>query len=148
MANRSHLAAPRYELPPGYSDAVAYDAPLLKGEPKVLPVRVATDTTVTKTDLAERLRLAGGFNKAQANAAVEVIFTEMARALAQGSAVRLRGVGTFRVVTEDSVVTKGRVYGRANAKYHVKDKDLGAPKAVSVRYEPSSSSDSAKRLID
>ncbi len=43
MADRSRFAAPRYQLPKGYVDAVSHDEPRFKPQPNTLPVRTADD---------------------------------------------------------------------------------------------------------
>ena len=51
---------------------------------------------MNKSELAERLAVRTGMNKAAAKDAVDGIFDEVGEALANGGEVRILGFGTFR----------------------------------------------------
>lgn len=84
-------------------------------------------TTIKKVDLAESVKNALATTKSAGMEAVETVFTEIAKALAEGNTVEISGFGKFEV-TERSA--------RTGINPATKEK-IEIPASNSVKFKPS-----------
>lgn len=107
MTDRSHLAAPRYAMPAGYTDAVAHDDGLIKSQPRRAGAgQKPHPRSLTTDDLIARVtETTGAENVSQI---VDAVFQELRSALVDHQSVQLPGFGKFSVAKKPVASSKAR----------------------------------------
>ena len=63
-------------------------------------------TTITRNDLATKLRERFGFTAAQSGDLVDLIFSEICESLTNGEEVKFAGFGTFKILDKSARVAR------------------------------------------
>lgn len=69
--------------------------------------------TVTRSDLAMKLRDEFGFTAAQSGKLIDVIFEEICESLINGEEVKFAGLGTFKILDKSARVARNPKTGEA-----------------------------------
>ena len=69
--------------------------------------------TITRNDLATKLREKFGFTAAQSGKLVDLIFSEICESLVNGEEVKFAGFGTFKILDKSARVARNPKTGEA-----------------------------------
>ena len=69
--------------------------------------------TVTRSDLARKLRINFGFSTSQARRLVDVVFDEIGESLVNGEEVKFAGFGTFKILDKSARVARNPKTGES-----------------------------------
>ena len=69
--------------------------------------------TVTRNDIANKLRDAFGFTSSQSGRLVDLIFNEICESLINGEEVKFSGFGTFKILDKSARVARNPKTGEA-----------------------------------
>ncbi len=69
--------------------------------------------TVTRSDLAMKLRDEFGFTAAQSGKLIDVIFEEICESLINGEEVKFAGLGTFKILDKSARIARNPKTGEA-----------------------------------
>jgi integration host factor subunit alpha len=69
--------------------------------------------TITRNDLATKLRERFGFTAAQSGDLVDLIFSEISEALVNGEEVKFAGFGTFKILDKSARVARNPKTGES-----------------------------------
>lgn len=69
--------------------------------------------TITRNDLATKLRDKFGFTASQSAKLVDLVFSEICEALANGEEVKFAGFGTFKILDKSARVARNPKTGEA-----------------------------------
>lgn len=69
--------------------------------------------TITRSDLARKLRINFGFTSSQSRKLVDVVFDEICESLVNGEEVKFAGFGTFKILDKSARVARNPKTGES-----------------------------------